>query len=496
MATPMPMRADELLSASQRLEAGLLVPVPALGEALDDPRVVETWHEALSTTLTPAIPHDILALWAHPEGGEPVLVGPSALAADELVMPRARPRIPGGHVTLVEEIFRDAGYASAAAAPVRLGRQDVGLVLVACFGPGHDDARTRRQLALVARRIAPTVARLADPHGAPRPEEAFEQVVDALARASSLATPRDVARAVHAALDRVVPLDRCELLVPGASPEQSYRISEHGEGALWTDARLVVEATHLDPAKLLAGRTAVHAADAREQAGWRAWARSGPRPLRSALAVALPCGDRLAGWLVAGHELDGAYDEQDLALLLRLAPFVGARLEALVQGYQLRLLRQQLGSAHAVPTQLRRMATVLATGADASAALREYAAEATAILPFHRVRFALDAEDGTVVTLIPGEHRPLAGLARQPVQGTLVGKVLAGEVPHGVGGHEGEVELVFPLRVSGRVTGALILTTATPEAFTTRHLALAQQMADTAAPFLELQRAGAFARAY
>jgi GAF domain-containing protein len=48
-----------------------------------------------------------------------------------------------------------------------------------------------------------------------------------------------------------------------------------------------------------------------------------------------------------------------------------------------------------------------------------------------------------------------------------------------------EVELVFPLRVANAVTGAMIITTGTPGAFTKNHLALAQQVADGMGLFIE-----------
>jgi hypothetical protein len=169
-----------------------------------------------------------------------------------------------------------------------------------------------------------------------------------------------------------------------------------------------------------------------------------------------------------------------------VVPAVAARVEGLVQLHQLRVLRTQLGSANAVPNQFRRMSTVLATSTELHSALREYFAESTAIIPLHRARLALRAADpARVVMLIPGDPRPLVELPSTPAT-QVVAQVLAGEIPHGVMGGGIEVELVLPLRVAGQVTGALLLTLTAADAVTRSHLALAQQVADMVAPWVEL----------
>ena len=163
-----------------------------------------------------------------------------------------------------------------------------------------------------------------------------------------------------------------------------------------------------------------------------------------------------------------------------------------MQSHQLKIIRAQLGSANAIPTQLRRMATILATVPDFSTGLREYMAEATALLPFHRVRLALRTDQpDRVVLLVPGDHRHLGEIASTPVSNAVVSRVISGEVPHGVMGGGAEIELVFPLRAGGNISGALILTTGAADAFTRLHLAMAQQVADGIAPWVELLRRAA-----
>ncbi len=116
-------------------------------------------------------------------------------------------------------------------------------------------------------------------------------------------------------------------------------------------------------------------------------------------------------------------------------------------------------------------------------------AEATALLPFHRVRLALRTEQpDRVLVLVPGDHRHLGEITSTPVHNAVVSRVIAGEVPHGVMGGGTDIELVFPLRAGGAINGALILTTGATDAFTRLHLAMAQQVADGIAPWIELLR--------
>jgi hypothetical protein len=145
-----------------------------------------------------------------------------------------------------------------------------------------------------------------------------------------------------------------------------------------------------------------------------------------------------------------------------------------------------------VPQQLRRMSELLAERASGAATLREFAAEATALLPFYRMRFALRlGDESRVAMVVPGEERALADLPQIPVGGTSIARVLSGELPNAVAGGAAEIDLVFPLRVAGQITGAMVLTTCGREDFGRAHLVLAQQVADLVAPHLELLRRAA-----
>jgi GAF domain-containing protein len=475
---------------------GLMIPIPGPEESLRGPELLGTWHAAMSNVVGLELPHDLLAVWFYPAYGGVSLVGPASLAEDDLQVPLPSPRISRPQLDLLEEIILDAGYGSAVCVAARTERDDVGLVLLASFAPEQYDAIAREKVRRIARRISPTLARLADPD-APEWQPSVEaRVLDGLATAMrSAQSPIGFARGISEGIDRLVPHERLEILIPGASPEQSYRLSGHEQGALWSDASLIVPRDLWD-AGLLADRPGrageagiavpVIVVDAATSPGWGGWSASARGlPMRSTLAARLEVGGRTVGYLLLGSSLVGMYDPHDAELLGRMVPAIAARVEGLVQVHQLRVLRTQLGSANAVPNQLRRMSTVLATSAEMPAALREYFAESTAILPLHRVRLALRAADpARVVMLIPGDTRPLVELTSTPAT-QVVAQVLAGELPYGVLGGGSEVELVLPLRVSGRLTGALLLTLASADAVTRSHLALAQQVADMVAPWVE-----------
>ena len=93
--------------------------------------------------------------------------------------------------------------------------------------------------------------------------------------------------------------------------------------------------------------------------------------------------------------------------------------------------------------------------------------------------------------LDPGERRPLPDLASVPVAGTALGQVLRGEVPHVFALAQGEARLIVPLRVGGRVHGAIVLTAAPPAVLNRAHVEPAQRLADVIAPHLELLRRAA-----
>jgi hypothetical protein len=113
-------------------------------------------------------------------------------------------------------------------------------------------------------------------------------------------------------------------------------------------------------------------------------------------------------------------------------------------------------------------------------------------LSFDQLHYALRLSEGDRVVLFdPGERRAIPDLASVPVAGTALGEVLQGERPHHFALARGEARLIVPLRVAGRVHGAVVLTAAPPAVLNPAHLVPAQRLADVLAPHLELLRRAA-----
>ena len=127
--------------------------------------------------------------------------------------------------------------------------------------------------------------------------------------------------------------------------------------------------------------------------------------------------------------------------------------------------------------------------AEATARVAELAGR---FLPFDAMQFAVRLSEGDRVVLIsPGERRLLPDLPLIPVAGTALGRVVQGELPSSFDLVAGEARLVVPLRVAGRVHGALVFTAAPPAVLNPAHVRPAQQLADVVAPHLELLRRAA-----
>jgi hypothetical protein len=132
---------------------------------------------------------------------------------------------------------------------------------------------------------------------------------------------------------------------------------------------------------------------------------------------------------------------------------------------------------------------LLATGTEFAETTRRVADLAARLIPFDEMRFAIRLSEGDrVVLLEPGERRSLPDLPLIPVAGTALAAVLQGELPSSFVLVQGEARLVVPLRVAGRIHGALVLTARHPAILREVHLAPVQQLADVIASHLELLR--------
>jgi hypothetical protein len=182
------------------------------------------------------------------------------------------------------------------------------------------------------------------------------------------------------------------------------------------------------------------------------------------------------------------YDESDAELLGRVAGLIAPHVALLAD----QAARERDDVPPPPPAQLLEIAEALALTPVLGEATLQVERLAGAFLPFDQLHFALRLSEGDrVVLLDPGERRPLPDLASVPVAGTALGEVLQGERPHHFALVQGEARLIVPLRVAGRVHGALVLTAAPPAVLNPVHVAPAQRLADIVAAHLELLRRAA-----
>ena len=203
-----------------------LVPILRAEDGQVDPVSLATWHEALSNTVAVDVPHDLMGLWLYPAQGGVVLLGPAELAQDELVVPLPSPYLNPEQVSLVEEIIRDAGYGSATCLPIRFGKRDVALLMVADLKPKRYGAVERVLLQCVAQRVAPMLGRIARQwkpaeSSASRQQERIAGLLETVARANrDAASPQRFVAAMARGLAPLLPHEHVELLIPDPSGKQ------------------------------------------------------------------------------------------------------------------------------------------------------------------------------------------------------------------------------------------------------------------------------------
>src|SRR6266542_973578 len=214
-----------------------LIPLLRAGEGAPDRDVLATWHEALADSVGIELPHSLFALWLYPEGGGVELIGPEALGQDQLPVPLPQPRVTDEQAAELAGIVERAGYRSALCRPIRFGRSDVGLLLVAALEPDRYDDATRTLLGRTADAIAPMLARIARQRTA-EPGVADPDLGAELANAWIEArSPRDFFALASDVLRPLVPHDVFEVLIPGPAPGQQYRLGACAAAPPWADPR-------------------------------------------------------------------------------------------------------------------------------------------------------------------------------------------------------------------------------------------------------------------
>ncbi len=490
-----PPRASESRDRLPPAAGEPLVPILRLDEGLGDPVALATWHEALSNALSVDVAHDLLGLWLYPAEGGTALLGPAALAADDLAVPLPSPQVEPSQLALLEEIVRDAGYGSVAALPVRFGKRDVALLLIADLRPERYANTELVTLRRVAQRLAPSLGRLARLWGSAHNSatyhlERVSSLLEIVAQANAqAATPQLYLAALSRALEPLLPHDHLELLLADDTGARFFRLGEHAGGALWADPSLIIGRGDLDLNGLFGGHDQMLLADAFRDQRWpRGYFTAADPPgaeLRAAVGARLqgPHGPR--SYLLVGSIGPDLYDEEDAALLGRVAGLIRP---------QVALWSKPAGGEPSEPRPVvpLEIVEVLATTADPAEATRRVAELAAEFLPFDQMRYAIRLSEGDrVVLLEPGERRPMPDLPSVPVAGTALEQVLQGVRPHLFALVQGEARLIVPLRVAGRIPGALVFTAAHPALLREVHAEPALRLADAIAPHLELLRRAA-----
>ena len=497
MSVDSPLRPGEQPDPTPRGEP--LVPLLRAEQGLADPDALATWHAALSNALSTDLPHDLLGLWLYPAHGGAVLIGPEALAQDDLAVPLPAPQVEPAQLALLEDIVRDAGYPSVACVPVRSGRRDVGLVLAADLRPERYGEDERLTLELVAQRLSPLLGRMARQWGGGGGATQVARaaaLVDALAFLGAHAgSPQLYVAELGRALEPLLPHDHLELLVSDAEGVRTYRLGEHAGGPLWADPSLAIGREDLDPEALFRDRDVVILPDTYQDGRWPRGYFTVEEPtgaeVRSVVGARVRGPRGLAAFLLAGSVSADLYDEADGALLTRVAGLIAAQVSVLVD--EASPAPTPVAPAQAAPepegASLFDAVELLATGTEFAETTRRVADLAARLIPFDEMRFAIRLSEGDrVVLLEPGEQRSLPDLPLIPVAGTTLAAVLQGQLPSSFALVQGEARLVVPLRVAGRIHGALVLTAKHPALLREVHVAPAQQLADVIASHLELLR--------
>jgi GAF domain-containing protein len=477
-----------------------LVPVFSLEEGPPDAVTVAAWHLALSNLIGVEVHHDLLGLWLFPTKGGVVLLAPTELARDRIAVPVPSPHLTQHELLELEERVRRAGYQSVIAIPVRGQDRDVGLALFADLEPGrYGVPQALRLHGTIRRLVAPFSALASSPPlalaMAAEPEVTPDNVAELIARAAAESrNGSELLRLVSGVIHPLVPHERLEVVMPAANPGEWLFLSGGPEGQRWGSAPDDVSETVLGLVMRCDRDGSLLIPDLREVTGTR-WptyhvSRATQR-IRSVVGVQLVVAGQPPAWLLLGGAAPGMYRPADREVLSVAAPALALRVQGFRNALDAEVSRAQLHGLQATQSRTARLAAMLASTPHWGEALRRFSQEATEALGYARVRFLLRLGEDRLVTIEPGEVRPLGSLPVEPLEPTPLADLLGGEIPFLVSG-EGGTDLAVPLRVAGRAMGACQFLGGVPRE-AGHPVSGAQQLADVLAPHLELVRRGALA---
>ncbi|MGH7657418.1 MAG: hypothetical protein ACREL6_04220, partial [Gemmatimonadales bacterium] len=155
----------------------------------------------------------------------------------------------------------------------------------------------------------------------------------------------------------------------------------------------------------------------------------------------------------------------------------------------------QLSMLRSAPAHVGALNQLLATTGTLGEATLLFSREARQSLSFDRMTFALNTGAGDRVRVFEsGDDRGLAQLPEEDWAERLASEVLRGELPYALESDEeaGGCRVTVPLRTSNAILGALVVVRESGS-YGRADAAVAQQLADIIAPYLELLRRSAVA---
>jgi hypothetical protein len=480
-----------------------LVPILRSDERQIDAVALATWHEALSNTVAVEVPHDLMGLWLYPSHGGVVLLGPAELAEDDLMIPQPSPHLKPEQLLQVEQIVLAAGYGSATCLPVGFGKRDVALMMVADLRAGRYGPTERVLLQCVAQRIAPMLGRIArqwkpaEPSISPQ-HERIAGLVETLSLANrETASPQGFFATLSRGLAPLLPHEHIELLVADGDGGRYFRLGEHPGGSVWRDPSLVISGDHLDVGSIFGGQARLVVGDTYEDGRWPRGFLTAGEPagadIRALIGARLQLRGSIPAYLLVGSIGPELYGEEDADLLVLLAGLITPQIGSFLCNVEAAPppgIKTCDSAPHA--DLLFRIAGLLATTSDPAVATQLVASEARMAVPFEKLTFALRmTQSDRVVMLEPGERRTLTSLPLISVAGTPLARTLRGDLPCAFGQNGLETQMIVPMRVAGRIHGALIFASELPGSLTEHHVLTAQHLADIVAAHLELLRRGA-----
>ena len=476
---------------------GLLVPVLRTEDGPPDVVAVTAWHLALSNLIGVEVSHDLLALWTFPERGGVVLLAPHELGRDKLEITRADPFVSQHDLFLLEERIRQAGYRSVLAVPIRVSDRDLGLAVFAHLQPARFGAVEAMRLTAMIRQVVPTFLALSAAPPLAFAAGAAANVTcanapEAVARAAAEGqTGAEVLRLVSGVLQVLIPHDRIEVAIPGAVSGSWALLSGAPEGQRWGESTSEVSQTVTGFVARAAEDDSIAIGDLRVVGlSWPAYrdSRSNGR-VHALIGVRLTVAGTEDAWLLLGGAAPDIYRPVDREVLKSIAPVVALRVQGLRASLSAEVARSQASSNQVTQSRAARIAGSLAGTPHWGEAVTWFVKDVRESLGYRDARFILRFGEGRFVIVAPGDLRPLSALPASEIDGSGLEALFEGIAPFMVAGDNGN-DLLVPLRVAGRVIGALELIEGTLMA-SGHPVTAAQLFADLIAPHLELVRRSA-----